>query len=311
MKYRKLGKSNLAVSEIGFGTWGIGGISYGPTDDDESVRALQCAFDKGINFYDTSNSYGRSEELIGKALKHVRDEVFIATKVGCLPHTGRVMPQDFSIGHIKQSIEDSLRRLKTDYIDLYQLHSPSTDILCNDEVIGALEDLRKEGKVRAIGASVRSPDDSLIALERFDCVQVNFNMVDQRLLENNLLGLAVHKGVGIIVRTPFVFGFLTGSYTENTTFASDDHRLNWSEEQLRRWAKSSRLFVSLCENCTLAQLALRFCLTYEGVSTVIPGMMKCWEVEENVACSVLGNLTVKELAFIREIYEANTFFVEK
>ena len=312
MKYRRLGETGLMVSKIGFGAWGIGGDSYGPTDDNESIRTLQCAFDNGINFYDTSDSYGNghSEELIGKALKPVRDNTVIATKVGCLPHNGPEMPQDFSVKYIRQSLEKSLRRLQSDHIDLYQLHSPPADVLTNNEVIKTLEDFKKQGKVRAIGASVRSPSDGLSAANSFDCIQVNFNLIDHRLLESGLLDLAVKRDIGIIARTPFVFGFLTGKYSENTKFASGDHRLNWPKEQLACWADSTSLFTSLCEveNCTPAQLALRFCLSYDGISAVIPGMMKPWEVEENIKSGDMDNLSAEEISTIKKLYESREFF---
>ncbi len=310
MKYRRLGKTELMVSEIGFGAWGISGSSYGPTDDNESVRALQCAFDNGVNFYDTSDSYGsgHSEKLIGEAL--IRDKVIIATKVGCLPHKGPGMPQDFSAKHIKQGIEASLRRLHTDYIDLYQLHSPPANMLTNDKVIETLEGLKKQGKVRYIGASIRSPGDGLSAMNIFDCIQANFNLIDHRLLESGFLDSAIKEDIGIIARTPFVFGFLTGMYSDTTEFASGDHRLNWSKKQLRRWAESTRLFTSLCnvENCTSAQLALRFCLSYDGISTIIPGMVKCWEVEENVKSSCMGSLSAESISTIKGLYESKEFF---
>ncbi|UCG54864.1 MAG: aldo/keto reductase [Dehalococcoidia bacterium] len=316
MKYRKLGKTGLAVSEIGFGAWGIGGgsASYGPVNDDESKRTLQLAFDNGVTLYDTADSYGNghSEELIGETFKNVRDKIIIATKVGCLPHREREMPQDFSVKYIRQSIEASLKRLQTDCIDLYQLHSPPVDILASDGFLKTLEDLKKEGKVKVIGVSARSPDDGLIAVKEygFGCVQVNFNLIDHRVIENGLLDIAKRENVGIIVRTPLCFGFLTGDYSENTEFAPEDHRLNWPKEQLERWTRSVDLFASLCagKNRTPAQLALRFCLSYEGVSTVIPGMMNRKEVEENVKSSDLEDLSEEELTTIRRIYETNVFF---
>ena len=168
MKYRRLGATGLKVSEIGFGAWGIGGdvngsVAYGPTDDNDSRRALQRAFELGITFYDTADFYGfgHSEELIGQALRDVRAQVVIATKVGLLDATGRY---DFTRRHIKHSIEGSLRRLGTDYVDLYQLHSPPIDSL-DDGVLATLQLLQAEGKIRAFGISVRSPDEGLVAIE--------------------------------------------------------------------------------------------------------------------------------------------------
>lgn len=311
MKYRKLGDTGLEVSEVGFGAWGIGGNSYGPVDDDVSKEALRLAFDLGVTFYDTSDLYGsgHSEELIGEVLKDVREEIFIATKGGTLFH----MPQDFSPKHIRKAIEASLKRLQTDYIDLYQLHSPPIDLLNqNDDIIQTLESLQREGKIREIGISVRSPDDGLIAIEKFGfkVVQVNFNLIDQRAMENGLLYLSKKENVGIIVRTPLGFGYLAGNMKGNEKFEGIDHRKNWPVEQLRRWAKAHTLFSFLNQdkNRTPAQLALKFCLTYESVSTVIPGMMNCNEVRENVMVSELPPLTEEELLRIKLIYESNIFY---
>ena len=241
MKYRRLRSTGLQVSEIGFGAWGIGGvangaIAYGPTDDQESKRALRRAYHLGVNFYDTSGlyGYGHSERLIGEVLKDVRDRVIITTKVGFLDADGA---QDFSPKHIRQSLAASLKRLQTDYVDLYQLHSPPIDALGRDEsILSALRSLEQEGSVRAIGISVRSPDDGLVAINRFglSCIQVNFNLVDQRALSNGLFDLCRKQGVGVIVRTPLCFGLLTGRYSPESKFGPGDHRSSWSSAQMAR-----------------------------------------------------------------------------
>lgn len=321
MKYRTLGDTGLQVSEIGFGAWGIGGvangaIAYGPTDDRESKLALRRAYDLGVNFYDTSSlyGYGHSERLIGEVLKDVRDKVVIATKVGFLDSDGT---QDFSPKHIRQSLEASLKRLQTDYVDLYQLHSPPIDTLEQDSsILSALRSLEKEGSVRAIGISVRSPDDGLVAINGFglNCIQVNFNLVDQRALGNGLFDLCRKRGVGVVVRTPLCFGLLTGRYSPESRFGPGDHRSSWSCAQMARWASAGSLFASaLTENGeqTPAQIALRFCLSYPTVSTVIPGMLTKKEVEENVLASELGEFSGDELRKFEQIYWENTFFVGK
>jgi aryl-alcohol dehydrogenase-like predicted oxidoreductase len=316
MKYRQLGNTGIKVSEIGFGTWGLGGNSYGPTDDNVSKTALRSAFDSGVTFYDTSDLYGdgHSEEVLGNALKDVRDKIIITTKVGLLPHTGFYMPHDFSPEHIRQGLEDSLRRLQTDYVDLYQLHSPTITVLRQDvEIIEAtLQALKDAGKIRAYGISVRSPDDGLVAIEEFDfnVVQVNFNMIDQRIIENGLLDSAKNKNTGIIARTPLCFGYLTGKLHGNEEFKGIDHRANWPAEQLQRWANAPDLFSFLNDgnNRTPAQLALRFCLDHEGVSTVIPGMMNCDEVRENVQTSSLESLSAEEMKRIKMTYDSNIFY---
>jgi len=321
MKYRRLGATGLQVSEIGFGAWGIGGVAngaigYGPTDDEESKRALRRAYDLGVNFYDTSGlyGYGHSEHLIGEVLKDVRDKVIITTKVGFLDAAGS---QDFSPKHISQSLEASLKRLQTDYVDLYQLHSPSIDAVGQDDgILSALRSLEQKGSVRAIGISVRSPDDGLIAINRFgfSCIQINFNLVDQRALSDGLFDLCGQRNVGVIVRTPLCFGLLTGRYSSVSKFGPGDHRNSWSSAQMARWANAGPLFAAALtekEGQNPAQLALRFCLSYPTVSTVIPGMLTKEEVEENVLASQMGPFSEQELRKLEQIYQEKTFFVGK
>jgi len=312
MEYIALGQTGLVVSQIGFGAWGIGGgtLAYGPTDDQESRIALRRAYDLGVTFYDTADIYGNghSECLIGDTLKDVRRNVIIATKVGFSEAS-----QDFSPEYIKQSLEASLKRLQTDYIDLYQLHCPSIDALGEDS-LSVLRTLKEEGKVRTAGISVRSPDDGLVAATKYEfkVLQVNFNLVDQRALNNGLFALCEKNGVGIIVRTPLCFGFLTEAYSPESHFDSSDHRSRWSSEQRKRWATSYKYFSSaLGKNGeqTHAQIALRFCLSYRSVSTVIPGMLTKEQVEENAFASQMGPFSKEELQEIERIYQDNAFFV--
>lgn len=317
MKYRELGKTGIKVSEIGFGTWGIGGnfggaIAYGATSDEESKLALRRAFDLGVNFYDTSDIYGfgHSEELIGESLKDFRSNIIIASKVGFLNFDGL---QDFSSKHIRKAIEASLKRLRTDYIDVYQLHSPSIDLLKNDEtILSILKSLKQEGKIRAIGVSVRSPDDGVVAASQFDfeAIQVNFNLVDQRALENGLMDICEREKIGVIIRTPLCFGFLSGKHTAADQFDPQDHRGKWNHRQIEKWANAYKIFIEKfahAKQSTNAQIALRFCLSYSGVSTVIPGMLTREQVEENVASSQIGALNSTDLQSVVATYKKNYF----
>lgn len=314
MKYRRLGSTQLEVSEIGFGTWGLGGTSYGPVDDSESARALQRAFDVGITFYDSADLYGNghSEVILGRTLKHVREKIVIASKGGTLPHSGFYMPQDFSAAYIQKALEASLQRLETDYIDLYQLHSPKLEEIRNAELRATLDELKRQGKIREYGISVRAPKDGIEAIKsmNFRSVQANLNLIDHRAMESGLTTLAQERGVGIIARTPLCFGFLTGGLSETSQFDDKDHRKLWPKEQLKRWADSVALFEQLYKSAgnSPAQLALRFCLFVPGVSTVIPGMMNVAEVEENSKASDLPQLSKAEYASILEIYSAHQFY---
>lgn len=316
MNYRILGNTGIKVSEIGFGAWGIGGLtkgrsSYGPTDDNESKRALRTALEEGITFYDTSDmyGYGHSEELIGEVFESLRDKVIIATKVGFLEHLG---PQDFSPQNVRNALEKSLKRLKTDYVDVYQLHSPAIEeLIKRPENLETFIKLQREGKIRAIGISVVGPTDGVRVVKEFPnvrVIQTNLNLIDQRALEIGLLDLAEQQHVGIIARTPLCFGFLADERPQE--FHPRDHRTSRPPEQLKRWQSAPDLFMPLNKgkSRTFAQLALQFCLSQKAVASVIPGMTKVGRVIENATASTLGPLNQHELHKIQCIYMSQAFF---
>ncbi len=319
MKYRLLGRTGLQVSEIGFGAWGIGGYtaghtSYGETDDDESRYALARAFDMGINFYDTSSvyGYGHSEELIGQVFAGRRDRVVIATKAGFAAYE---RPRDYSSANLRRSLEGSLRRLRTDYIDLLQLHNPTIDVFRRDpEILTTLAALNEEGKIRVYGISVKSPEDGVATVGEFGfpTVQVNLNMMDLRAANSGLFVLAAKHDAGIIARTPLCFGFLSGGLSADTSFAEGDHRNLLPRAQIERWIEGACLLrqaVAVPAGQTQTQFALRFCLSFPQVSTVIPGMLTADQVVENTAASDLGPLAPTELEKIVEINRRMEFFV--
>jgi aryl-alcohol dehydrogenase-like predicted oxidoreductase len=305
------------VSEIGFGAWGIGGnkggaVAYGPTDEAQSLDALAAARDAGINFYDTADFYGfgESERLIGRAFSACRDKVVIASKVGMLDRSGR---QDFEPARLEGALDASLARLRSDYIDLYQLHSPPLELLeKRPEILQALDRLREKGKVRLLGISLRGPEEGRRALELypFAAVQVNFNLLDQRLLDLGLADRCAERGAGIIARTPLCFGFLTTKYSPNGDFDASDHRNRWSVEQRRIWSSAYELFSEhSARSETATQFALRFCLSFEAVSCVIPGMLTREHVMENSAASDAPLLAAPATRRIRDIYRSNRFFL--
>ncbi|MBM3821892.1 MAG: hypothetical protein FJ404_03205 [Verrucomicrobia bacterium] len=314
MKYRSLGRTGVALSEIGFGAWGLGGEAYGPTDDFVSERTLFAALDAGINFFDTSDLYGsgRSEELIGRVAAGRRSQLLIATKGGTLPHRGFQMPQDFSARHLRGALESSLRRLGMQEVDLYQLHSPTLEALKESDAFEALVQFRNEGMIRFAGVSARSPLDALWVVENapVEVIQVNFNLIDQRAVECGLLQAAQSAGIGIIARTPLCFGYLTGTLTGNETLSPGDHRAHWPAAQLQRWAEAPGLFDKLIRRSGLtpAQFALRFCLSHSALSTVIPGMLTQPQVEENALASTSPALPPEILAEIRDIYRSHSFY---
>ena len=312
MNYRQFGDNGFKVSEIGFGAWGIGGVakdckSYGPTDDNKSVQALNKAYDVGVTFYDTSPiyGYGHSEDLIGKTFAKVRDEIIINTKVGYINYQG---DQDFSPKYIRNSIESSLKRLRTDYVDIFQLHDPPIQLLMNDDsILIELKKLKDEGKLRVIGLSTNSQNESILALQKFNfkSIQINFNLLDQRALYNGLFDECKKYGVGVIGRTPLCFGFLTGKYSSKDKYPTSDHRSTWSFDQIDRWANAVKIFANnrLEKNeGTHTQMALRYCLSYPLISTTIPGMLTKEHVLENTGASQFGALPSQVLEKFNKIY---------
>lgn len=318
MHSRRLGRTGIKVSEIGFGAWGIGGLtagatSYGPQNDKTSLAALNAAIDAGINFFDTSNCYGNghSEKLIGMACKERRDDVVLATKAGRKDYE----TDAFSGPEIRSSLESSLLRLRTDFVDLFQLHGPTLVSLRHDpEIIEELQNLKNEGKIRAFGISVNAPEEGLVAIKEFNfpVVQINCNLVDQRARLCNLFELAANTDTGLIARTPLCFGFLSGQIKQDTDFEASDHRSAWSGAQVNRWIEASSLFTEKIvarDNQTPAQVAIRYCLSYPEISVTIPGILTPEEAKENALAGDLGPLKQTDMRTIEGIYGGANFFV--
>lgn len=317
MKYRLLGATGIKVSEIGFGTWGLGGtknnsIAYGKTSDRESQAALRKAFELGINFFDTADLYGfgHSESLLGRCFAKKRDKIVIASKVGFVDFSGK---QNFTRKWMQKSLANSLRRLKTDYLDLYQLHSPNIRILSSSpEILTTLEEFRTAGLIRAWGISLKSPDDAkvMMKLKKLPAaIQVNFNLADQRVIEIDLLRDCAKKGIGVVVRTPLCFGFLANSQ-QPSKFKKGDHRNRYSADQIKRWTEAYTRFKLYMQNDKFspAQNALRYCLSFSEVSTVIPGMLNKKEVIENASASHLPKINRENCRKIHEVYHEYSFY---
>jgi aryl-alcohol dehydrogenase-like predicted oxidoreductase len=319
MKYRTLGKTGLVVSEIGFGAWGIGGrtvgtTSYGDTDDRTSLAALSAALDAGITFFDTSAAYGNghSEALIGRAFKgSSRARAIVATKAG---YEAWDKPPDFSAAAITASAEASLRRLDSDYIDLLQLHNAPTAVLQADDLQAAMDRLLASGKIRAWGASAKSPADALEALRLAGVavVQANLNMMDVRAVSDGLLEEVAARQAGFVGRTPLCFGFLAGTIGKDTVFPEGDHRNGWSREQLDNWidgAAELLAAVAARPGAEGAESALRFCLSFPEVSSVIPGILTPAEAAENARASASGALSPPAIEAVLAINRRRQFFV--
>lgn len=317
MRYRPLGRTGLEISEIGFGAWGIGGVtpgatSYGHTDDQVSLAALHRAFERGINFFDTSNVYGNghSETLIGKAFADCREQVVIATKVGFVDYQ---QAPDYRAASIERSLAGSLARLRSGYVDLLQLHNANADILrALPETHALLERLRREGTVKALGVSVKSPGEALPLLDLFpfEAVQANFNMMDIRALQGGVLDALGERGVAFIARTPMAFGFLTGAYDGEESFPAEDHRSRWPREQLRLWASGARDLYHRCTEsagATPATVALRYCLSYPAVTTTIPGILTPREVDLNIDAVSDGPLSPASCREVEALHARQSF----
>ncbi|MFQ5838148.1 MAG: aldo/keto reductase [Thermoplasmata archaeon] len=312
MRYRTLGRTQLKVSEVGFGAWAIGGNehgnSYGPTVDDVSRAAVQRAIDLGCNFFDTADVYGwgHSEELLGQALEGHREEVIIATKVGGDFYHGGVR-MNFSREYIPFALEKSLQRLRTDYVDLYQLHNPPLQLLQDPGVYDLLDDLRSEGKIRYYGVSIHSPAEGRAVLgdDRADTLQLPFSIFRQEWIEEFFPALE-DRDVGVIAREPLGNGFLTGKYDEGATFPPGDIRHDWPRSFVVGQVRAARQLAVALEHReeSLAQLALKFCLSFPGISVVIAGAKTPEQVAENMDASD-GPPLLEEVAMLRKLYDEN------
>jgi aryl-alcohol dehydrogenase-like predicted oxidoreductase len=296
MNFRKLGNTGIEVSEIGFGAWAVGGNrfgnSYGPTDDAVSISAIREALELGCTFFDTADVYGHghSEHLLGAALGAHRRQVVIATKVGG-DFYGPRPTLNFSPDYIRTALERSLARLATDYIDLYQLHNPPHGAIRDGRVFELLESLKSEGKIRAAGISIFGPEEGIVAISHFgvDAVQVVYNMFDPAA-DGRLFPLALRNGTGIVAREPLANGFLTGKYGAGSTFPEGDIRASWPREYIEARAAAALRLAELAAaaGVTPAQLALRYALSQEAVSVVIPGIKSPEQARENLAASTMG-----------------------
>ena len=316
MKYRPLGRTGWDVSEISFGAWAIGGF-WGNVSDDESLAALNRAIDEGVNFIDTADVYGdgRSERLIAQLKKERKEEIIVATKAG------RKLPKQTVAGYSRENltgwIEDSLRNLQMDALDLLQLHCPSTDLYDHAEVFGTLDDLVKAGKLRFYGVSVEKIEEALKAIEypNVQSVQIIFNCFRQRPAEE-FFPRAKEKKVGILARVPLASGMLTGKLRPDSQFAKDDHRNfnrhgelfdvgeTFSGVDYQTGLKAVEEIRALVPSgVSMSQFALRWILMFDAVSCAIPGGKTPEQVSDNCRASDVPALTAERMAAIARIYD--------
>lgn len=297
MNYRTLGRTGIRVSEVGYGAWGIGGVQWTGGDDDEAKRALNLAIDRGLNLIDTALAYGRghSERLVGEVARARSEQVFIATKIP--PKNLQWPAQDvpleevFPADYIVECTEKSLRNLGVETIDLQQFHVWHDNWVERTEWIEAIAKLRQQGKIRHIGISINDyqPANVIKALRtgQIDAVQVIYNIFEQAP-NDELYPVCQELNIGVLARVPFDEGGLTGAITPDTVFPEDDFR-SWffrGDRKQKVFDRVEKLKTLLgAEAASLPELALRFTLSHDAVSTVIPGMRSTKHVESNIACS--------------------------
>jgi aryl-alcohol dehydrogenase-like predicted oxidoreductase len=312
MRYRKLGRTGLEVSELGFGAWGIGGTMWIGADDDESLRALRRAIELGVNFLDTAYGYGdgHSEELVGEAVRASSEQVYVATK--CPPknrtwpapagvHADEAFPADW----IVECTERSLQKLGLETIDVQQLHVWSDEWVGQGDWLDGVERLKRDGKIRFFGVSINDHQPAnavrLVESGHVDSVQVIYNVFDQSP-EDELFPAVEAADVGVIVRVPFDEGALTGNVRPETTFPDGDFRERYFAGDRKRevWDRVQSIAADLDVPVDrMAEQALRFCLSHDAVSTVIPGMRSIRNVERNVQAAEAGPLDVSQLTALR------------
>ena len=312
MRYRTLGRTELRVSELGFGSWGIGGTAWIGADDDESVRALRLAIERGVNLLDTAYAYGdgHSEQLVGAAVRESAETVYVASKVPPKnwewPARSGVRPEEvFPAEWIVACTERSLEKLGLDTIDVQQLHVWSDEWLGQGDWLEAIEQLKRDGKIRFFGVSINDhqPENAIRLVESgaVDAVQVIYNVFDQSP-EDGLFPAVEAERVGVIVRVPFDEGALTGAVRPDSTFPDGDFRNRYFAGDRKRdvWERAQAIARDLDVDVDrLAEIALRFCLSHPAVSSVIPGMRSAHNVERNVSAAAAGPLAEEQLAALR------------
>jgi aryl-alcohol dehydrogenase-like predicted oxidoreductase len=294
--YRKLGKTGLEVSEIGYGAWGIGKSQWLGAEDVESLRALNSAIDLGLNFIDTALSYGEghSERLVGQVVREREERGYVATKIppknGKWPAPAGLHPDEtFPADHVRECTHRSLKNLGLDSIDVQQFHVWHDEWVGEGDWLEAVEDLKKEGKIRFFGVSINDhqPQHAIRLIETgvVDTVQVIYNVFDQSP-EDELFPACQEHDVGVIVRVPFDEGALTARITPETTFEEGDFRNDYfrGDRKQEVYERVSAIIAELgVTEDEMAEVALRYVLSHPAVSTVIPGMRSVRNVERNMA----------------------------
>lgn len=323
MRYRKLGGTDIEVSEVGFGVWTVSTGWWGEVVDENSIRLLNSALDKGINYFDTADTYGsgKGETLLadaGLTKGSMRERVAISTKIGYdfYNHTGRrgqqERPQVWTEEFLRFALGESLKRLETDYVDFLQLHNTKMDAIEDDALFELMEKFKDEGKIRAYGVAIGPKigwrDEGVKAMRErgVDGVQMIYNAIEQDP-GRDLMQTARETDTGLVVRVPHSSGLLEGNYDEDTTFGENDHRRHRPQEWLVDGLKKVEALSFLTESGerTIGQAALKFCLASPEISSTLPNIYNEEQIEEFAAAPDTPDLTDEEISRIAELYERN------
>jgi aryl-alcohol dehydrogenase-like predicted oxidoreductase len=324
MKYRKLGKSGISVSEIGFGAWTIGMDWWNKKiDDDEAIRMLKKAYDLGINFYETADVYGkgRSEKLLAQAFKDARnDGIIYSTKWGYDIYNAEQighneLPQKHNPRFLQYALQQSMNRLRVDQIDVYSLHNPKMAAMQDDQLFESLDGLVESGKIRshgvALGPAIGWEEEGLLALQRrnISCLQTVYNILEQDP-GRSFFDQARLNDVGLVIRVPDASGVLTGKVNENTVFDKNDHRNTRKRDWILKSIQKVEKLMPLSDSngWDITELAVKFILSQKEVSVVLPTVVDVEEIELFSQMSDGKYLTDSELTRIAELYD-NGFFV--
>jgi aryl-alcohol dehydrogenase-like predicted oxidoreductase len=320
MQYRTLGESGLSVSTVGFGVWTVSTTWWGITDDAVGIDLLRKAFDLGITFYDTADTYGdgKGETLLAEALGDRRDEIVIATKFGYdwYNHPERrgqqERPHDWSPRFVRFACEESLRRLGTDRIDFYQMHNPRLTAIESDELFATLEDLKTEGKIRCYGAALGPAIGweveglAVIRNRPIAGLQQIYNLLEQEP-GRRLTQACSARGVGAVCRVTHSSGLLEGKYTLDTTFDKTDHRSHRKREWLVEGLQKVDQLAFLTEGTgrTIGQAALQWLLASPAIASTLPNIYNEEQLVEFAEAADVSPLTDEELARVQALYDAN------
>jgi len=318
MKTREFGSSGITASEVGFGLWTISTGWWGDHSDESAITLLREAHDLGITLYDTADTYGegRGETLLRKALGDVRDDITIATKFGYDIYSpwerkGHVeRPHDWSPEYVRYALEQSLARLGTDRIDVYQLHNPRMDAIRSDEVFAVLDEAVTAGKIRsygvALGPAIGWREEGLEALRTRDlgAAQIIHNLLEQDP-GRDLIEAAREASTGLMIRVPHSSGMLEGHYTRDTVFAENDHRRHRPKEWLTEGLRKVETLGFLTDGRTLGQAAIQWLLAEPVVTTVLPNIYNSEQLREFAAAPETPELTPAELEHVAELYASD------